>query len=80
MRYHYVITLQAPIPNGGSAVNTVTGTITLVPGTTRASAYEEVLSRAVGTLGDRFRTDNSVTLFFSLEPDELTSPASGGDS
>ena len=73
MRYHYVITLQAPVPHG-SVTNTVFGTIDLaaLPEPTRSAAYNEVVMTACGMLGGAFLGDSLVTLFFTLEPDSLS--------
>lgn len=64
--YHYVITLQKAIPNGYST-NTIHGTWRVVPGDTRSGVYAAVLKSAKEAVG----ADEAVTVFFSLEPDDL---------
>lgn len=68
--YHYILTIQWPTENGTS-IYTGEGTFNR-SGTTRLQAYQEILAatrqEAVG-----LPVDASVnTVFFSLEPNELT--------
>lgn len=65
--YHYVITLQWPLPDGGMGNRTNEGTYTSVPGETRQSAFLAILNHTFREIGIR----GASTIHFSLEPNAL---------
>ena len=69
MTFHYLLTLQWPVPEGFQTV-TAGGTIDLAGGATRSDIYEHIksaLMRQAGAPPPPLPT----TIFFSLEPDHL---------
>lgn len=73
--HFYLLTVQAPMRNGGNEFQTVGGTVDVVPGVTR----EAVFQMARGQLHERLRNGN--VLFFAVGPNKLMpaeSPAVDG--
>jgi hypothetical protein len=69
-RYHYVLTVQFEAQHGIQQISYVHGIIVPEPGQSRSDVFRH-LFRQASERGGR----NPVPLFFSLEPDELTSEA-----
>lgn len=63
MTYHWLITLQT---SNGRIIG-LDGTYITQPGSTRQTAFQEILRSAKQQLGD----NNAVTLYFAFEPNEL---------
>jgi hypothetical protein len=69
-RFHYVITIQYEAA-WGTASATIGGIYEARPGTTRATAFNDLLAYARDTAGVAGDSATTCVLFFSLEPDEL---------
>ncbi|GAA1594075.1 hypothetical protein GCM10009678_90290 [Actinomadura kijaniata] len=69
MRFHFILTVLLPVPEGTSYI-TIEGTTTLTPGATRQTAYSNllILLRSRHNLPPETRLN---TVFFALEPNEL---------
>ncbi|OPC83024.1 hypothetical protein B4N89_20645 [Embleya scabrispora] len=65
--YHYVITLQWTLPDGGMGTYTDQGTYSPTPNDTRETAYQTILAHALREI----RTNKATTLHFSLERNAL---------
>lgn len=68
--FHYVITLQLPLPNGSPGWQTRyrAGVITAQPGATRDELFLSILD----SVGDEnFDARTASIAFFSLEPNDL---------
>ncbi|MFE2015648.1 hypothetical protein [Streptomyces sp. NPDC059491] len=71
IQYHYVLTLQRPLPRGGLDVTTWSATVDLVADVSRQEAYAEI--RASIAQGDPGWVSANV-LHWSLEPNALPAP------
>jgi hypothetical protein len=68
VKYHFILTLQAQSSSGRTMTDTFTGTWVPLPGESRSETYAAILARCKqGTPA----VDAAVTMFFSLEPDNL---------
>ncbi|GAA0972881.1 hypothetical protein Q7689_00030 [Nocardiopsis tropica] len=66
--YHYVLTIQYPLPNGGGfGMATDTGTIQPGEQQTRGDVYRQIVDEIAATRG----AVRPNVIFFSLEPDVL---------
>ncbi|MFJ1757313.1 hypothetical protein [Kitasatospora sp. NPDC088134] len=66
--HHYILTLQRPIPGGGSGVATSSGTCNVPPGLTRHDVYTQLLANAVAADP---QLAGAAVLFFDLQPNRL---------
>lgn len=68
--YHWVMTLQTQTPRGLFGI-TREGTIDLVPGATRQSAYRQVHASVLSEAHKYGGGGTPVVLLWSLEPNEI---------
>jgi hypothetical protein len=70
--YFVILTLSKPLPSGGgSAQQTITGTVRVQPGATRAGLLRDLLNNAPKVMRD------ADVLFFSAEPNHISPVAPG---
>ncbi|MFB7548571.1 hypothetical protein [Streptomyces sp. NPDC056154] len=67
-QYHFVLTVQKPLPSGGYTVSDWSGYMTPEPGWTRDDAYLAIRAEHAKRRPD---LANACVLFFSLEPNQL---------
>lgn len=66
--YHFVLTVQKPVPSGGYIVADWDGCMTPKPGWTRRDAYQAIREEHVRVNPHLAKAS---VLFFSLEPNQL---------
>ncbi|MGW2546996.1 hypothetical protein ACWC5I_40530, partial [Kitasatospora sp. NPDC001574] len=66
--HHYVMTLQKPLPNGGYAVHSFSGTCTPGAGATRYDLYLWVMAEMIRTAP---QLAGSTILFFDVQPNRI---------
>jgi hypothetical protein len=67
--YHWVITLNAPLPGGGYALFSLEGTVDVSADSTRQEVFRDVYDRA--RLQMHPVPKRALVAFFSLEPNQL---------
>ena len=67
MKWHWILTVQFAIGRNGYGIRTDDGTLTAGPLITREIAYAQLLAK----VRERAGTQETNTMFFSLEPDDM---------
>lgn len=71
--YHYVLTLQAPLPGGSQFIASFSSVISLPTGTTRVDAMRAVMEEVVreNQPDTRAKLHLGSVLYFSIDPNTL---------